>query len=138
MSEQYRAVGIFASSLEAETALRELIKKHGFPSEQVSIVARHKEQGDINDLSYEEIEGDRSLTGASTGGLTGGTLGGITGFLIGLGTLAIPGIGPILLAGTATTALATTIAGSAIGAATGTLVGGLIGLGIRELPNTES
>ena len=132
MTEQYRAVGVFASSLEAETALRELIKKHSFPSEQVSIVARHIEQGDINNLGYEEIEDDRTSTSGLTGGLTGGTLGGITGFLIGLGTLAIPGIGPILLVGTATTALATTIAGSAIGAATGTLVGGSIGLGIPK------
>ena len=57
MTKQYKAVGVFPSSLEAETALRELIKKHGFPSEQVSIVARHKEQDDINDLDYEEEVG---------------------------------------------------------------------------------
>ena len=138
MTKQYKAAGVFPSRLETETALRELIKKHGFPSEQVSVVARHKEHNDLNDLNdldYQEIEqGDRASAsqGAKTGGLTGGTLGGITGLLIGLGTLAIPGIGPIMLAGAATTAIATTIAGSAIGAATGTLVGGLVGLGIPQ------
>ena len=133
MTKQYKAVGVFPSRLETETALRELIKKHGFPSEQVSVVAQHKEQNDINDLDYKEIEqGDRASEGATAGGLTGGTLGGITGLLIGLGTLAIPGIGPIMLAGAATTAIATTIAGSAIGAATGTLVGGLVGLGVPK------
>ena len=133
MTKQYKAAGVFPSRLETETALRELIKKHGFPLEQVSVVARHKEHNDINDLDYEVIEqGDRVPEGAKTGGLTGGTLGGITGLLIGLGTFAIPGIGPIMLAGAATTAIATTIAGSAIGAATGTLVGGLVGLGIPK------
>ena len=129
MTKQYKAVGVFPSRLETETALRELIKKHGFPSERVSVVARHKEQNDINDLDYEEIKSsDRVPKGAATGS----TLGGLTGLLIGLGTIAIPGIGPIMLAGAATTAIATTIAGSAIGAATGTLVGGLIGLGIPK------
>ena len=78
MIEQYKAVGVFPSRLEAETALRELIKKHGFPSEQVSVVARHKEPDDINDLDYEEIEDNRASGAATTGGLTGGTLGGIT------------------------------------------------------------
>ena len=133
MTKQYKAVGVFPNRLETETALRELIKKHGFPSEQVSVVARHKEQQDIDDLDYEVIEdGNRVPEGAATGGFTGGTLGGITGLLIGLGTLAIPGIGPIMLAGAATTAIATTIAGGAIGAATGTIVGGLVGLGIPK------
>ena len=132
MTKQYKAVGVFPSRLKTEIALRELIKKHGFPSERVSVVARHKEQNDINDLDHEVIKEDRASESALGGGLTGGTLGGITGLLIGLGTLAIPGIGPIMLAGAATTAIATTIAGSAIGAATGTLVGGLVGLGVPK------
>ena len=56
MNKQYKAVGVFPSRLETETALRELIKQHGFPSEQVSVVAGHEEQNDINDLDYEVIE----------------------------------------------------------------------------------
>ena len=131
MTKQYKAVGIFPSRIATETALRELIKKEGFPSEQVSVIARNKEQNDTEALDNKNLNYDNKTTkGAATGSLTGGTLGGLTGLLIGLGTIAIPGIGPIMLAGAATTAIATTIAGSAIGAATGTLVGGLAGLGI--------
>ena len=136
MNKQYRAIGLFSSQKETETALRELIKGHGFPSEQVSVVARDKNKGLLklnSELNFETVEhSHRASRGATTGGLTGGTLGSITGLLIGLGTLAIPGIGPIMLAGAATTAIATAIAGSAIGAATGTLVGGLVGLGIPQ------
>ena len=136
MTKEYKAAGVFPSRKETETALRELIKKHGFPPEQISVIAQRKEQNDINDindLEREKIEqGDRSSEVALGGGFAGGTLGGITGLLIGLGTLAIPGIGPIMLAGAAATAIATTVAGGAIGAVTGTLVGGLVGLGIPK------
>ena len=137
MIEQYKAAGIVPTRVDTEIALRELIKKHGFPSDRVSVVARHKEHDDLNDdlndIDYEEINrGDLASEGAKTGGFTGGTLGGLTGLLIGLGSVAIPGIGPIMLAGAVTTAIATTVAGSAIGAATGTLVGGLIGLGFPK------
>ena len=133
MTKQYKAAGVFPTRAKTETALRELIKKHGFPSEQISVVARQKEHSDLNDLDYEGIkQSELTSEGAKTGGFAGGTLGGLTGLLIGLGSIAIPGIGPIMLAGAATTAIATTVAGSAIGAATGTLVGGLIGLGFPK------
>jgi len=135
MTKQYRAVGLFSNRRETETALRELIKIHGFPSEQVSVVARDKNKGILklnSELNSETESGNLISQGTKTGSLTGGTVGGLTGLLIGLGHLAIPGIGPIMLAGAATTAIATTIAGSTIGAVTGTLVGGLIGLGIPK------
>ncbi len=107
MTKQYKAVGIFPSRKTTETALRELIKKEGFPSEQVSVIARNKEQNDIEELDNENSDYDNETTkGAATGGLGGGTIGGLTGLLIGLGTIAIPGIGPIMLAGAATTAIA--------------------------------
>ena len=131
MVKQYKATGVFPNRKETETALRELIKKHGFPAEQVSVIARRKKQNDINGLDEETIEyGNEASLGATTGSLTGGTLGGLTGLLVGLGTVAIPGIGPIMLAGAMATAIATTIAGGAIGAATGSLVGALVGMGI--------
>lgn len=56
MTKQYKAVGIFPNQRETEEALRELIKKEGFPSEQVSVIARQKEQGDIEDLDREDVE----------------------------------------------------------------------------------
>ena len=135
MNKQYRAVGLFSSQRTTEIALRELIKKHGFPSERVSVVARDKHKGVLklnSELNSEVAADDYKGSRVTASSLTGGTLGGITGLLIGLGTLAIPGIGPIILAGAASTAIATTIAGSAIGAATGTLVGGLVGLGVPK------
>ncbi len=134
MTKQYQAVGVFANRREIETALRELIKKHGFPAEQVSVATQDREQADINDLDDRRTEYvyEAPVGAATTGSLTGGTLGGLTGLLIGLGTIAIPGIGPIILAGATATAIATAIAGGAIGAATGTLVGGLVGLGIPQ------
>ena len=133
MTKQYQAVGVFADRQETETALRELIKKHGFPADKVSVAAQDR-QADINDLDYQKTEyaNEAPVRATATGSLTGGTLGGLTGLLVGLGTIAIPGIGPIILAGATATAIATTIAGGAIGAATGTLVGGLIGLGISQ------
>ena len=133
MTKRYKAVGVFANRRETEAALRELIKQHGFPAEQVSVIAQRKEPKDIEDLDYETIDyGNCVSAGATTGVLSGGTVGGLTGLLIGLGTIAIPGIGPIMLAGAIGTAIATSIAGSAIGAATGSLVGGLVGLGIPQ------
>ncbi|WP_319419384.1 hypothetical protein [Pleurocapsa sp. FMAR1] len=134
MTKQYQASGVFANRRETETALRELIKKHSFSADQISVVAQNREQSDINDLDYQRTEyaNEAPVGAATTGSLTGGTLGGLTGLLVGLGTIAIPGIGPIMLAGATATAIATTIAGGAIGAATGTLVGGLVGLGIPQ------
>ncbi len=136
MTKQYKAVGIFPTRRETETALRDLIKQHGFPIDNVSVIAQHQERGGINDLDALDDEiiehSNNSSTGVATGVVTGGTLGGLTGLLVGLGTIAIPGIGPIMLAGATATAIATTVAGGAIGAATGSLVGALIGLGIPK------
>ena len=131
-----RAVGIFSSHEEAESALSQL-REAGFPMNQVSIIAKDSDrlnQSDqIGDAQVQDLhENNQADKGAATGAATGGTIGGITGLLVGLGTLAIPGIGPIMLAGATATAIATTFAGGAIGAVAGGLVGGLVGLGIPE------
>ncbi|MBE9167638.1 DUF1269 domain-containing protein [Pleurocapsales cyanobacterium LEGE 06147] len=133
ISTRKRALGLFPTRRDAESALRKL-QESGFPMDRVSIIARDGDRGDriagvdVNDRS----QGNKADEGAATGAVAGGALGGITGLLVGLGTLAIPGIGPIMLAGAGATALATTLAGGAIGAAGGGLVGALIGLGIPE------
>lgn len=136
MNTRKRALGLFPTRHDAESALRKL-QESGFAMDRVSIIARDSDKGDriagvdVNDRSRED-RGNKADEGATTGAVAGGALGGITGLLVGLGTLAIPGIGPIMLAGAGATALATTLAGGAIGAASGGLVGGLIGLGIPE------
>jgi uncharacterized protein (TIGR02271 family) len=129
-TEQYkRAVGLFYSRDEAESAVRDL-KGGGHDMDQVSVIAKDADQ--IAGHETTEKIGNKADEGATTGALTGGTLGGITGLLVGLGALAIPGLGPILLAGAEATAIATTLAGAGIGAAAGGLIGALIGLGIPE------
>ena len=127
-----RAVGVFSSRREAETALHEL-QASGFNMNHVSVIARDAERNQsIAGAEVTQRSGNKADKGAGVGAASGGALGGLTGLLVGLGTLAIPGIGPVMLAGAAATALATTAAGTAIGAASGGLLGGLVGLGIPE------
>ena len=131
LGQHKRAVGVFSSRQDAESAIHEL-KRSGFPTNNVSVIARDADrQGDIAGVDVTE-RGNKADEGATAGALTGGTLGGLTGLLVGLGSLAIPGVGPVILAGEVATAIATTLAGGAIGAAAGGLLGALIGLGIPE------
>lgn len=136
LTNNKRAVGIFSSHQDAESALNEL-RDAGFAMNQVSIIAKDADRLDqsnrIGETRVQDLtEATHVDEGAKTGAAAGGAVGGLTGLLVGLGTLAIPGVGPIMLAGAAATAIATTLAGGAIGAAAGGLVGGLIGLGIPE------
>lgn len=127
-----RAVGVFPSRRDAETALHEL-RNSGFPMDKVSVVAQDADRADnIAGADVSDRVGNKADEGAGYGAAAGGTLGGIGGLLVGLGALAIPGIGPIMLAGAAATTLATTAAGAGIGAVAGGLIGALIGLGIPE------
>lgn len=129
-----RAVGVFRTRAEAETALTEL-RAAGFEMNRVSVIAKDADrEGSIADVDVDDKHsiGNKADDGAKAGAVTGGALGGLTGLLVGLGALAIPGIGPIVLAGAEATALATTLAGGAIGAAAGGLLGALVGLGIPE------
>ena len=127
-----RAVGVFDSRSDLESALNEL-KRAGFPMDTVSVVAKDADRNDaIAGVDVSDRVGNKADEGAATGAVTGGALGGLTGLLVGLGALAIPGIGPVMLAGATATAIATTISGGAIGAAAGSLLGALVGLGIPE------
>lgn len=132
LGQHKRAVGVFSSRQDAEFAIDEL-NRAGFPTNQISIVARDADRQDrIAGVDVEGRVGNKADEGAAAGALTGGTVGGITGLLVGLGALAIPGVGPVIVAGEIATVLATTVAGGAIGAAAGGLVGALVGLGIPE------
>lgn len=118
-----RIVGVFAAEHEASEAIEEL-KRHGCRIDDISIIARNK--NDTNNISNDT--GTQVPEGLTSGAATGGMLGGVMGLLMGIGALAIPGIGPIIAAGP----LAATLAGAAVGAGAGGLVGGLIGLGIPK------
>ena len=132
LGQHKRAVGVFSSRQDAESAIDEL-NRAGFPMNKVSIIAKDAgRQGDIAGVDVSDRVGNKADEGATAGALTGGTLGGLTGLLVGLGALAIPGVGPVVLAGELATVLATTVAGGAIGAAAGGLAGALMGLGIPE------
>lgn len=132
IGDRKRAVGVFPTRAEAESALTEL-RDSGFPMDRVSVVAKDGDRtDDIAGVETTDRIGNKADEGATKGALTGGALGGLTGLLVGLGALAIPGIGPVMLAGATATAIATTLSGTAIGAAAGGLIGALIGLGIPE------
>lgn len=132
LGKHRRAVGIFSSRRDAETALHEL-RDSGFPMDRVSVVVRDaNEQDNIAGADVSERVGNKADEGATAGALTGGALGGLTGLLVGLGALALPGIGPVMLAGATATAIATTLSGGVIGAVSGGIIGALIGLGIPE------
>lgn len=118
-----KIVGVFYNEHEASQAIEDL-KSQGFLTEDISVIARNKD--DVESISEET--GTKAPEGLASGAATGGLLGGVTGLLAGIGALAIPGIGPIIAAGP----IAATLAGAAVGAGTGGLVGGLIGLGIPK------
>lgn len=128
-----RALGVFSHWREAQAALTEL-RDAGFPSNQVSIIAKDRDAngGRVSGVDKNLGRGNKADEGAKTGAATGGALGGLGGLLVGLGALAIPGVGPVIAGGAVATALATTLAGGAIGAAAGGIAGGLVGLGIPE------
>ncbi|UFP93512.1 general stress protein [Gloeobacter morelensis] len=126
-----RAVGTFSNRAQAEQALYRL-RDAGFDMDDVSVISKHEEGGEIAGADVKDEVGNRAGEGAATGATTGAAVGGLTGLLVGIGALAIPGIGPVMTAGALGTALATTLAGGAIGAAAGGLVGALIGLGIPK------
>lgn len=123
MNNEKKIVGVFQSEHEAIRAIEDL-KQQGYRSDEISVVAKDK-----NDMAaVSESTGTKAPEGIATGAATGGMLGGLTGLLVGIGALAIPGVGPIIAAGP----IAAALTGAAVGAGAGGLVGGLIGLGIPE------
>ncbi len=112
-SQAKAVIGVFADKRQAEQAINAL-RRQGFTTEEINIVAKKGGQGDKGDGYVEDDITD--------GALTGGTLGGIGGLILGAGALAIPGIGPIIAAGPIAAALG--------GAVAGGVAGGLIDWGI--------
>jgi uncharacterized membrane protein len=99
----------------AKEAYEDLKKAH-YSEDNISIVGRGSEQGEV------------APKGAPTGATLGGVAGAGAGLLAGLGLIIIPGIGPIVAAGV----IATTLAGTATGALAGGLLGALVEYGISK------
>ncbi|SFB07736.1 MULTISPECIES: general stress protein [unclassified Bacillus (in: firmicutes)] len=118
-----RIVGVYDHGDEAVRAIEEL-KAQGYERDDISVVARDKDE--VEAIHTET--GTKADEGLATGAATGGVLGGLAGFLAGVGALAIPGVGPIIAAGP----IAATLTGAAVGAGAGGLAGALIGMGIPE------
>jgi hypothetical protein len=115
--------GIVRTHGEA-ASLIERLRRGGFASTEVSILASHNQQ----DQGLAVEKHTKSLEGTATGATAGGVLGGVVGLLAGIGTLAIPGLGILVAAGP----LLATLSGMGVGASVGGLAGGLIGIGIPE------
>jgi Heat induced stress protein YflT len=114
--------GLFETPEAAARTINDL-RSMGVDPQQVSVIARDKEQArEVADETGAEV-----ATGAATGAGLGALLGGAAGWLVGIGALAIPGIGPIVAAGPIAAALGTAGATAAAGAGVGVVAGGLLG-----------
>jgi len=116
-------VAVFDERDDAQDAVNDL-KDAGFRGEDISLVARDRD--DAGAMAHET--GTKAGEGAAAGAVTGGLLGGLGGFLVGVGALAIPVVGPVIAAG----AFATALTGAVVGAGVGAIGGALVGMGIPK------
>jgi uncharacterized protein YjbJ (UPF0337 family) len=131
--------GLYESPEHAGRAYQDLTTRHGYKSEDVSVLmsddtrARHfgnatpgKEFDTVTTTTGEA--GTKAAEGAGIGGATGMGVGAAIGALLAAASsIAIPGLG-LVVAGP----IAGAIAGAGAGGAAGTLMGALIGAGIPE------
>lgn len=123
--------GLYDSPEHAGRAYTDLTTKHGYKSDDVSVLmsdeTRQRHFGDVKP-GTEFKTGSKAAEGAGLGGAAGLSVGAVLGGLLAAATsIAIPGIG-LIVAGP----LAGAIAGAGAGGAAGTLIGALIGAGIPE------
>ena len=123
--------GLYDSPEHAGRAYNDLTTKHGYKSDDVSVLmsdeTRQRHFGDVKP-GTEFKTGSKAAEGAGVGGAAGISVGAVLGGLLAAATsIAIPGIG-LIVAGP----LAGAIAGAGAGGAAGTLIGALIGAGIPE------
>ena len=127
--QHQRAIGLFSTRREAETALHKL-RDAGFDMNKISVVAANADgTQDMAGARVEHDKGEQVKGGAGAGASAGAVTGGLMGLIGGLGVLAIPGIGVAAEVGIV---LANTLLGSGIGAAGGGLIGALVGFGVPE------
>ncbi len=129
-------IGTFPSRTSAENAINRLHTDIGIDEDEVSYVYKNTE-GDIKEVSAEDVMDTTTAEGAGRGAVIGGSIG----VIAGLATVAgiIPVIGPIFAAGPLVAALGlgagavgTTAVGALTGAAAGGLIGALTNMGVTE------
>lgn len=131
-NRQNLVTGLYDSPESAGKAYKDLTTRHGYESDDISVVMTDKTRkqhfGDVKAGDEFDAGGSKAAEGAGIGGGIGIGVGAAVGALVAAATaIAIPGIG-LIVAGP----IAGAIAGAGAGAATGTIVGALIGAGIPE------
>ena len=127
--------GLYESPEHAGRAYQDLTSRHGYRSEDVSVLmsddTRARHFGDAapgQEFASSTEGGTKAAEGAGIGGATGIGVGAAVGALVAAATsIAIPGLG-LVVAGP----IAGAIAGAGAGGAAGTIMGALIGAGIPE------
>jgi uncharacterized protein YjbJ (UPF0337 family) len=127
--------GLYQSPEHAGRAYQDLTSRHGYRSEDVSVLmsddTRARHFGDATpgkEFESSHEGGSKAAEGAGIGGATGMGVGAALGALLAAATsIAIPGLG-LVVAGP----IAGAIAGAGAGGAAGTIMGALIGAGIPE------
>lgn len=124
--------GLYESPEHAGRAYQDLTSRHGYRSEDVSVLmsddTRARHFGNAEPGKEFEASGSKAVEGAGIGGATGLGVGAALGALLAAATsIAIPGLG-LVVAGP----IAGAIAGAGAGGAAGTIMGALIGAGIPE------
>ncbi len=128
-------IGIFKSREDAEKAISELHHTHGVDTSDISYIFKNTE-GDVREVSADDVAGDTPVEGAEKGAAIGGTLGALAGIAAVAGV--IPVVGPLFAAGPLAAAIGlsgavgTAVAGAATGAVAGGLIGALVNLGVGE------
>jgi len=123
--------GLYTSPESASRAYDSLTSKHGYKSDDISVVmsddTRKKHWGDVTP-GTELTGGTKAAEGLGKGAAIGGGIGAALAALFAVGTsLVIPGLG-LVVAGP----IAAALAGAGAGGATGGIIGALIGAGIPE------
>lgn len=120
-------VGVFATTREAEEAIREL-RDEGAPAAAISLVARRNTSGGEELAGEERGEVSEKASNIVADAGIGAAVGGVGGLLLSVAGLVLPGIGPIIAAGP----IAATLTGAGIGAAGGGLLGAIEETGVPE------
>ena len=125
--ERGMLTGLFRDRESTEGAYRSL-RDRGYSDDEINVIMSDETRDKYYSDGDSELEGNKALEGAGTGGAIGGTLGAIIGGISAIGTnLLLPGLGLVVWG-----PIAAALAGAGAGGLTGGLVGALIGWGIPE------